>query len=476
MSPTKRMLALASLLLLAAAGLAVAALCRNPPPATPDQPRGDADDTSPVEKRPIKEMTAELRALVNSNSDFALDLYARLAGDKQGKNLFFSPYSLSSALAMVVEGARGETADQMGKALHYADTLRRAGDEARTLPWDTARLHTGMAALNDHVASGSATAPKQVRDRLDALRKQLQSANQEAAERARKRQWDAQMAAATKSQKIAAELNRLQSEYGQYELRIANALWGEKTYPFKQSYLDTLHKHYRTGGLFPVDFRNDFEGARQRINAWVEKQTRERIKDMIPENVLDEEGKKLLRLVLTNAIYFKGEWAEVFSEGQTKDDDFLLAGGAKVRVPTMRRGDMPGVRYAAFRGDGTFFDTPGRVPLGEIDPKTVYPDERGFTLLEMPYKGGEVSMVVLVPRSADGLAALEKKLTSANLQTWVGKLQQRSVHVFLPKFKLETEYKLEKTLQEMGMVRAFLDPRLPKGAQFDGMRDSEDPS
>jgi len=147
-----------------------------------------------------------------------------------------------------------------------------------------------------------------------------------------------------------------------------------------------------------------------------------------------------------------------------------------VRVPTMRRGEMPGVRYAAFRGDGTFFDTPGRVPLGEIDPRTVYPDERGFTLLEMPYKGGEVSMVLIVPRSADGLAGLEKKLTSANVRTWVGKLRQRAVHVFLPRFKLETKYALEKPLRAMGMARAFEDPRLPNGAQFEGMSASEDPA
>jgi serpin B len=138
---------------------------------------------------------------------------------------------------------------------------------------------------------------------------------------------------------------------------------------------------------------------------------------------------------------------------------------------------MPSVRYAAFGGDGAFFDTPTRVPFGsDIDPKKVYPDERGFTLLEIPYKGGEVSMVLIAPRSADGLAGLEKKLTSANVRTWIGKLQQRAVHVFVPRFKLETKYALEKSLQAMGMVRAFEDPRLPDGAQFDGMSASEDPA
>jgi serpin B len=85
-------------------------------------------------------------------------------------------------------------------------------------------------------------------------------------------------------------------------------------------------------------------------------------------------------------------------------------------------------------------------------------------------------MVVIVPRSADGLPALEKNLTSASLQAWAGKLEQRLVHVFLPKFKLETKYALEKALQAMGMVRAFKDPGLSDGAQFGGMCASADPA
>jgi serine protease inhibitor len=446
-----------------AAGLAVALEDRAPPPA-------GADQAPPA---PLK-VGPEVTAVVKSNSDFALDLYNRLRAERAGKNLFFSPYSVSSALAMVAEGARGETAEQMGKVLRFPETARR-GEGA--LPWDTAQVHTGMAALNDHFNAGSRGAPPAVQARIDSLRKQLQAANQSAAELARARRWAEQEKAAQQSQKLAAELNKLQSQYGQYELRVANALWGEKTYRFKQSYIDTVHKYYRTGGVFPVDFRNDYEGARKRINAWVERQTNDRIKDLIPANALDEEARKLVRLVLTNAVYFKGQWAEVFPEAQTKDEDFTLSGGSKVRVPTMRRDYMHSVRYAAFKGDGTFFDTPARVPFArQVDEKTVYPDARGFAVLELPYKGGEMAMVVLVPRSADGLEALETKLTSANLAAWVGKLQPRATHVYLPKFKLETEFDLGQTLETLGMVRAFKDPRAADGAQFDGMSESEDPA
>jgi serpin B len=459
----------ATLLALAVAGLAVGLAHRtSPPPGGP----GEADE-GPI--KPL-EMTPAVAAVVKSNSDFALDLYGRLRADNAGKNLFFSPYSVSSALAMVAEGARGETAEQMGKVLRFPEAARRGGDAAKLLPWDMAQTHTGLAALNDHFRAGSRGAPKAVREKIESLRKDLQAANQSAAESGRAGKFAEQEKAARKSQALAAELNKLQSEYGQYELRVANALWGEKSYPFQQSYVDTVHKYYRTGGLFPVDFRNDYEGARKRINGWVEEQTANRIKDLIPRDAVDEETKKLIRLVLTNAIYFKGEWAEVFAEGHTKDEDFARAGGAKVRVPLMRRGGMGSARYAAFRGDGTFFDTPARVPLGAVDEKKVYPDERGFTMLELPYKGGEVSMVVLLPRSADGLEALEKKLTAENLAAWVGKLRQRTVHVYLPKFKVETKYDLGKTLEGMGMARAFKDPRAADGAQFDGMSESQDPA
>jgi serine protease inhibitor len=487
MTTSKMKMAAAAAIVLAAAGLAVAISQRAQQPVAPDGPpageRVAAADEKPRDPdeagRPVKpvELTPQIKALVKSNSDFALDLYARLAGanDNEGKSLFFSPYSVSSALAMCFEGARAETAEQMGKVLRFPQTARRAGEEAARLPWDTALIHEGMAGLNEEFNAGSRPAPKEVQEKIDALRKQLKEANDRAAAAMKADNIRVHNTAAKKAQAVAAELNPLLSKYSQYELRVANALWGEKTYPFKPSYFDTVNKYYKTGGVFPVDFRNDFPGARKKINGWVEEQTHDRIKDLVPD--MPPEVSRAIRLILTNAIYVKGEWAEIFQAAQTKDDDFLLAGGDKVRVPMMRHADMgKGVRYAAFQGDGTFFNTPARVRIGAADPENVYPDDRGFAVLELPYKGERLSMLVVAPRSADGLPALEKKLNSANLEGWVGKLQQRPVHVFLPKFKLETTYEMGDTLQQMGMKRAFKDPRAADGAQFNGMSQSEDPA
>jgi serpin B len=406
-----------SLVVLTMLGLATGCLYRT---ASPRLEEESPSEESSVHKERLKEMTPEIREVVKANDDFAFALYARLTQANPAGNLFFSPYSMSSALVMVAEGARSETAEEMGKVLGYPDSARHKGEEARTLPWDMTRIHTGMAALNDHFDAGS--------------------------------------------------------RHDGYELRIANALWGEKTYAFKQSYFDALDKYYHTGGFFPADFKNDFESARQRINAWVEERTHHRIKDMISRNSLDAEAQKLLRLILTNAIYFKGEWSEVFPKEATKDDDFQLADGKKQRVPMMAYKDMKAARYAAFRGDGTYFDTPRQVALGDKDTSIVYPDERGFQMLELSYKGGAMSMVLIVPRSANGLPALEKKLNSADVQTWIDKMTNREVHVFVPRFKLETMYDMEDALQGMGMVRAFVDPRQAKGAQFDGMSSSSDPA
>lgn len=400
---------------------------------------------------------------VTANSGFAVDLYRQLAKENQGKNLFFSPYSMSSALAMTAEGARGETAAQMGKVLRFPEAARHVGDDAQLIPWNTALIHTGMAALNERF--NPKPAAQDVRDKIAVLRKELDAANRQAAELRAARKWQDLQNLAPKSQQIAAELNELLVQVDQYELRVANALWGEKTDPFRQSYIDTINKYYQTGGLFPVDFRGDPEGSRKRINAWVENQTKDRIKDLIPRGAINP----LTALVLTNAIYFKGEWAQVFAEKDTKDDEFALADGTKLRVPMMHR-SMDSASYAAMNGDGTFFDTPGEYDSRKgIDEKKFYPNEHGFQILELPYKGKELSMVLFVPRAADGLASIENLITAEILHVWIGRLQKRSVKVFMPKFKLETTYEMNKTLQTMGMVRAFRNPAVPDGAQFEGM-------
>jgi serpin B len=359
---------------------------------------------------------APIDEAVAANSDFAVDLYRQLTNEEKnlGKNVFFSPYSVFCALAMTAEGARGETAAQMGKTLHFPNSLRNTGDDVRSIPWNMTVIHAGMAALDERF-------------------------NPKAAEQ-------------------------------QYELRVANALWGEKTCSFEQSYLDTINKFYRSGGIFPMEFSKHPEAARQKINAWVEERTKKRIKDLIARGDIDEST----RLVLTNAIYFKGDWLQFFPEKETKEDNFIVATGKTIRVRMMHGRCMDAVRYGAFRADGSFFETPAEVPArASFDSE--YPGKGGFLIAELPYKGGDLSMVVIVPQDPNGLGQIEKNLCNSQLQTWVSKLQKRPVDVYMPKFKLEVRYELVASLAAMGMARAFVEPTEPNGAQFDGICAAHDP-
>ena len=416
---------------------------------------------------------APVKHAVQANSDFAFDMYQQLSKENAGKNLFFSPYSISSALAMTAEGARGETAAEMGKVLRFPDAARRVGADAQLIPWRTSLIHTGMGELNDRLTGEKDKAAlAAARAEIAELRKAFEAVKAKTQQLRNDRKWAEYRSATDAERKAAAALNAASSKVDQYELRIANALWGEKTYPFLDDYVNTISKFYKTGGVFPSDFKNDFPAERTRINEWVEEQTNNRIKDIIPELPPDEA--RLVRLILTNAIFFKGEWSEPFKEANTKDREFTLAGGEKMQTPIMNAQNLEIGRYGAFNADGSPFATPRQIERGQKDK--LYPDKDGFALLELPYKGDDLSMVLIAPNRPDGLAAIEKKLDADKLSAWVGKLQKRKTHVFLPKFKMETDYKLGESLKAMGMVRAFTDPRDPvNGADFTGMCASADP-
>ena len=412
-------------------------------------------------KAPVKEM-------VQANSAFAVDLYKQFAKENEGKNLFFSPYSVSVALAMTAEGARTETALEMGTVLRFPKAARRVGDDAQAIPWRTALIHTGLSALNERFNAPEKD-PKAdaIRKQAAGLRTQRDAATQRAAELRKQRKWQEFQAADKQARELSKQLGDLLQQIDQYELSIANALWGEKSYPFDPKYIETVGGFYRTGGVFPCNFGGDFETERVRINGWVEEQTRDRIKDLIPQGVLDS----LTRLVLTNAIYFKGNWAEQFKKEHTREADFLLSDGQKAKADTMHGNDLEKARYGAFKADGSPFETPAMVPTQE----PLYPDKDGFTMVELPYRGGGLAMVLLAPQRPDGLPALEATLSAEKLAAWIGGLAKRKVHVVLPKFRLETDYTLGDAdnpgaLQQMGMVRAFA-----KGADFSGMNLSHRP-
>jgi serpin B len=222
--------------------------------------------------------------------------------------------------------------------------------------------------------------------------------------------------------------------------RIANRLFGEQTYRFEPAYLESTKAAYGAP-LEPLDFRRAPDQARERINGWVEEQTERRIRDLVPPGSLDRDT----RLVLVNAIYFLGDWAEQFAKEATRPAPFHTTRTEQKDAPTMHR--------------------MGTLPFAARD---------GVKVLELPYRGGAMSMLVVLPDAVDGLDAVERSLTAQKLDDLVAALAPERVAVALPKFEVNPAQSLAlaDTLRALGMARAF-DPRQ---ADFTGMAKPPDPA
>ncbi|HEY42734.1 MAG TPA: serpin family protein [Anaerolineae bacterium] len=304
----------------------------------------------------------DLAELTVGNTAFALDLYQSL---REGEgNLFFSPYSISLALAMTYAGARGETEREMAQTLHF--TLSQDG------------LHHTFNALD------------------------LQLSHR------------------------GEEIDEQEGE--PFRLNIANSIWGQRGYDFLPEFLDTLAMNYGAG-LRIVDYIEATEEARQMINQWVSDRTEGKIKDLIQPGVLNE----LTRLVLANAIYFNAGWFFPFAEEETREGTFQLVDGGQVSVPMMSQTET--LRYSG--GDR-------------------------YQVVELPYVGREMAMVILLPEKGM-FEAFEMGLNNERLSQIFADLNSQSVALTMPKFEYESEFSLKETLSKMGMHSAFTD------ADFSGM-------
>ena len=387
---------------------------------------------------------------VSANNEFAVELYQHLAKGNAGTNLFFSPYSLFSALLMAVEGARGETARQMGVVLRFPSTAQNTEAAAKDAPWDMTLLHRSMAALQQRLAvtGGLTTEQKEERQRrLRHLEEEHKVLTQNVAEIHQYPYPSTGIPEVVqRNVTVAQEINTLRQQIDPYELHIANALWGEQTVPLRQDFLTTLKTAYGAAA-FPADFLNNAERERAQINEWVAQQTKERIKNILAPGTVSS----ATRLVLANAIYFKGKWHDKFDKKDTQEAEFTRADQQQEKVELLSALNAHR-RYVELLPDGTRNEPVfNREKFAFAVPSN--PD--GFQLLELPYRGKSLSMVVLLPKRADGLPALEKQVTLANLNTWIAAMHASRVHIYLPKFKLETFYSLPSVLATMGMAAAF---------------------
>jgi serpin B len=216
-----------------------------------------------------------------------------------------------------------------------------------------------------------------------------------------------------------------------YELLVANRLWCDAGYTFLPDYLRLAREVYAAPPQ-QAQFRQQPEAARQTINTWVQQQTRDKIRDLFPSGSINQDT----RLVIANAVYFLGTWESMFDERQTRPAPFHLSTQKQVDVPTM-------YQKAHFL-------------LTENDR---------WQALQLPYRGGRLAMVVVVPRAVDGLAEIEAAMNAQRWSELLATAKRREVQVHLPKFVIHDQFSLNDTLQALGLRDAFR----PTVADFSGM-------
>lgn len=312
-----------------------------------------------------------MEQLSSANSLFALELFRTLNESNPTGNIFFSPLSISSALAMVFLGTKGSTAAQLSKTFHF-DSVED--------------VHSRFQSLNAEVSKRGAS----------------------------------------------------------HTLKLANRLYGEKTYNFLPEFLTSTQKMYGAD-LAPVDFQHASEDARKEINQWVKGQTEGKIPELLAVGVVDS----MTKLVLVNAIYFKGLWEEKFMKQDTTDAPFRLNKKNTKSVKMM------------YQKKKFFFG---------------YISDLKCKVLEMPYQGGELSMVILLPEDIEdestGLKKIEEQITLEKLREWTKRenLENIDVHVKLPRFKIEESYILNSNLGRLGLQDLFNSSK----ADLSGMSGSRD--
>ena len=313
------------------------------------------------------EANSNVQTVVKGNSTFGFGLYQKIK-ENEG-NLFFSPYSISTALAMTYAGAKVQTEKEMAEVLHFS--------------LEQEPLHSSFS-------------------------------------------------------KLRSKLNAIQNK-GHIKLSIANSLWAQEGYPFLDTFFD-LNKKYYGAGLNFVDFVRETETARKTINVWIEKETQQKIKELIKPDTIDS----LTTLVLCNAIYFKGDWSSQFDKERTTDADFYISHAKTIKVPMMNK-------KSEFK----------------------FKDFGNFSAIELPYEGNDLSMIVFLPKEIDGLIELERNLTNDGVKAWINELTRSyksEIFVNLPRFKTTCQFELSETLGDMGMPSAF---SLPP-ADFSGMTGKRD--
>ena len=283
---------------------------------------------------------------IDACNSYAFKLYGLY--DEGGENVCFSPYSISTCMSMVYEGARGETAKEMQHVFGWEKN-------------DTHRLSANVFLYD-----------------------------------------------------------RLNDPKSECEIYTANAIWIQDRFPFEEDYIGVVEEGYG-GEVTTVDFTRSVE-TREVINTWVENRTKGKIQDLLPREMIHAD----VRFVLTNAVYFKGDWMNEFNPARTREAPFYLTDGSSVTA------EMMYIKDTSFN----------------------YTETADVQVVELPYKGGRYSMVLVLPKE-NNLDEVEKDVTVENYYHWLSVMKEEELVLSVPKYKLENKYDMKEDLIEMGMPLAF---------------------
>ncbi|XP_076340138.1 intracellular coagulation inhibitor 1 [Tachypleus tridentatus] len=305
-------------------------------------------------KWPVNQLRRVIGAVkvTNTSNYFGFSLYENL---NSNGNVFISPYSLASVMAMLYLGARGVTKNEMDLTLGY----------------NSVNLNSEDLVLG-----------------------------------------------------FQQSLLLLNAESKEYQLETANSLMIQNTFNILDNYKRMLEDKFGAN-VQDVDFINKAELVQRYINAWVAFKTKNKIPILLNEPLKPE-----TRLAFFNAVYFKGVWETKFDSALTRRVTFYNNGYVPTQVPMMMlRGIFPFAYVSSLRS----------------------------YVLELPYKGHEVSMLLLLPKDRNGISDLERDLSSSSLDSVTSNLREIGVLVTVPKFKLEETYEddLKQSLESMGMTSLF---------------------
>lgn len=322
-----------------------------------------------------EDVSSPVRRLAFGNAVFGVDLLQSASEDTG--NQLFSPYSIAIALGMTYAGARGETRTQMESTLHY--------------PFGGTELHRTIETIRERLDTGDAgestpsPSPTPGDDQHDVP----------------------------------------------LQLFDANALWGQEEFPWREAYLSLVELYY-SGGLHQLNFAEDPDAARRKVNQWVSTMTRENITDLLPPGSISS----ATRLVVTNAVYFQAIWDHPFMPSNTESRPFTAIDGSQTDIPMMTN-------------DSREF------PYAEVG---------GHQLIELPYRDDDYGLVIVLPPAGE-YESFESSFTASKLWNWLDELEARAGAITMPKFQFDSQFQLSEALAELGMPAAFD----PSSADLSGM-------